>query len=151
ALAYLDAGQSVIPIKRDGSKAPDLPGWKKRQRERMTADEARRLWDRPDPPGIAVICGAVSGGLELIDFDVDADNIFPAWCDLVEVECPGLVGRLSVVRTPRPGYHVRYRVKGGQVPGNDKLASDPRRPAKEQTLIETRGEGGYALAPGSPA
>jgi hypothetical protein len=36
------------------------------------------------------------------------------------------------------------------VPGNTKLAIDPAAPANDRCLIETRGEGGYALAPGSP-
>src|SRR5262249_21346969 len=37
-----------------------------------------------------------------------------------------------------------------EIPGNQKLAEDPARPAKERTLIETRGTGGYTVAPGSP-
>lgn len=162
---YLAAGISVIPVARDGSKAPDwtlLPQsldedtgrlrrtWLPYRGRLATAEEASRWWDRPDPPGIAVICGSASGmGIEQIDFDAEADAIFPAWRDLVEESCPGLVGRLCVTRTPR-GWHVGYAVDG-HVPPNDKLARDPAQPdAKRRTLIETRGEGGYVVAPGSP-
>jgi hypothetical protein len=58
------------------------------------------------------------------------------------------VARLSITRTPKPGYHVRYRCHEIDVPGNTKLAIDP---GTKVVLIETRGEGGYALAPGCPA
>ena len=149
ALQCLHAGISVVPIRRDGTKAPTVK-WEPYQSRRATEAEARRWWGKSDPPGIATICGAVSGGLELIDFDKDVDTIFPAWRTLVEAERPGLLERLTIVKTPRPGYHVRYRCPDIDIPGNEKLATDPTRPGKEQTLIETRGEGGYALAPGCP-
>jgi hypothetical protein len=37
-----------------------------------------------------------------------------------------------------------------EIPGNTKLAIDPSKPSKDRVLIETRGEGGYAIVPGSP-
>jgi putative DNA primase/helicase len=155
--AYLDAGISFIPVKRDGTKAPDLGSWDP-CKERLPTEAERLGWfDRPDPPGIATVGGRVSGNLEQLDFDVGANAIFPAWCELVEAECPGLVARLSVVRTPREpaGYHARYRCQAVEIPGNTKLAVEPYTDPKDgkrkrRTLIETRGEGGYALAPGSP-
>lgn len=150
ACDYLAAGLSVLPIRRDGSKAPALRAWNWLEAELPTPDHVTEWFDVASPPGIAIICGAVSGNLELIDFDRRADELFPAWRDLVEADSPGLVERLSVVRTPRPGYHVRYRCTEVPIPGNVKLAEDPSAPRNERTLIETRGEGGYALAPGSP-
>jgi hypothetical protein len=152
ALSYLRAGLSGIPIRRDGSKAPDVDEWSPYQERRASEGEARRWWDKARPPGIAILGGRVSGGLEIIDFDVDAGLLFPAWSELVERERPGLVARLPIVRTPRQpeGYHAYYRCVEVQIPGNTKLASDPERPAKERTLIETRGAGGYVVAPGSP-
>ena len=112
------AAISVIPIARDGTKAPDaslLPRewdedtaqhkatWKPFQREAATEAQARQWWGGQRPPGIGAVCGAVLGGLEVIDFDRQADEFFPAWRALVEEEAPGLVARLTVVRTPRPG------------------------------------------------
>jgi hypothetical protein len=173
ALAYLRAGLSLIPVSTDGSKSPsglDLPyktddqgevvlngrGHPQRTwdvyKDRVPTEEELRSWfDREHPAGIGVVGGRVSGNLETIDFDRQADALFPQWCQLVEAECPGLLERLCVVKTPRPGYHVRYRCPMVVIPGNLKLAVDPSRPRGEQNLIETRGEGGYALAPGSPA
>jgi hypothetical protein len=100
-----------------------------------------------------VVCGAVSGNLEKIDFD--RGELFGLWRELVEAQAPGLVARLSVVQTPRepPGYHVGYRCREVQIPGNTKLAMEPGTNPKTGkptgvTLIETRGEGGYILTPG---
>jgi hypothetical protein len=166
ALGYVRAGLSVIPIARDGSKAPNwqsLPQewdekqaryrhvWTPFQGRLPTKAELYAWFKRPDPPGVAIVGGGVSGNQETLDFDARAQENFPCWRELVEAECPGLVARLSVQRTPKPGYHARYRVRDFAVPGNLKLAEDPALPRDKRVLIETRGEGGYALAPGCPA
>lgn len=150
ALSYLDAGISVVPVARDGSKRPCV-AWKAYQSELPDWVEAREWWSAPRPPGIAAVCGKVSGGLELIDFDRNAEVNFLQWCVAVEEASPGLLWRLCIVRTPRQpfGIHVWMR-SFGDVPGNAKLAIDPAAPGKERCLIETRGEGGYALVPGCP-
>ena len=164
ALAYLDAGLSLLPVARDGTKRPDgqlLPRVARDDglfhatwdpfKERLAAREDVERWFRgAAPAGIGVIGGAVSGGLECIDFDARAEEIYPEWRALVEAEAPGLPDRLSVARTPKPGYHVRFRCPDIDIPGNTKLAMDPAAPRNERCLIETRGEGGYALAPGCP-
>lgn len=157
----------MIPILPGGTKRPDYrvlphrlneetgrgePEWSTFQERLPTEAEVRRWWKGATPPGIAIVCGTVSGGLELLDFDRNGEEILAAWAELVEAECPGLVDRLSVVRTPRQpaGFHVRYRCTEIAIPGNRKLALDPTAPRNDRVLIETRGEGGYALAPGSP-
>jgi hypothetical protein len=177
ASMYLAGALGMLPICCGGTKAPSRPDlpykrdeagevvldeaghpcrtWEPFKVRLPTAEEIQAWYDRPHPAGIAIVCGEVSGNLELLDFDEDAAVIFPAWCTLVELECPGLVARLNVVRTPRPGYHVRYRCTGITIPGNDRLAQMPGPPGvngkpTRVSLIETRGEGGYGLAPGSP-
>jgi hypothetical protein len=150
ATSYLQAGLSVVPVRRDGSKVPEV-GWKRYQAVPPTERELEEWFARADPPGIGVVCGAVSGGLEVIDFDDRAEDVCPRWRDLVEAERPGLAGRLSLVRTPSGGFHVRYRCTEVVIPGSRKLAREPgAENGKPRVLIETRGEGGYALAPGSP-
>jgi hypothetical protein len=165
ATLYLAAGINVIPVRRDGTKAPDpsrlprvwdeqacrnVPTWKPFQTEVVRQSQARDWWDVQHPPGIAAVCGAASCGLELID--LDRGSLLDPWRALVEEERPGLLDRLSLVRTPRQpsGYHAWLRCTEVRTPGNAKLAVDPAAPAKERTLIETRGEGGYALVPGCP-
>jgi putative DNA primase/helicase len=169
---YLDAGFSVIPIRCDGSKGPAVASWKTYQTARPTIEEARD-WDLHHR-GVAVICGAVSGGgvsggLEVLD--VDEPTLARPFLDAVKEQDPNLVAKLTMIRTPRRnasgkgGMHLWYRCES-PVPGNLKLAMSEPEPevddqgqpvinpttgkqnAKPRTLVETRGEGGYVLAPG---
>jgi putative DNA primase/helicase len=167
ALAYRRAELSVIPVKADGSKQP---AWEVLPREpdperpdrlkatwkpfmkRIASEEEIRGWFASDQVlGLAVITGAVSGNLEILDFDYQAETIFPEFCKLVEETRQGLIGVLSIGKSPKPGFHVRYHCLDVKIPGNEALARDPARPKSEQTLIELRGEGSYTLAPGCPA
>lgn len=167
ALRYLGAHISVLPIGRDkrpagGAALPlyfdeqegqHVHGWLPLQSRLPTMEELGRWWGGPRPFGIAAACGAFSAGLLLLDFDNEADAIFPQWKGLVESACPGLACRVSIIRTPRDpvGYHVWSRCLEVDLGRNQRLACDPGKPVKtERTLIETRGEGGYALLPGCP-
>ncbi|HEY1601634.1 MAG TPA: bifunctional DNA primase/polymerase [Pirellulales bacterium] len=163
------AGLSVIPVKADGTKAPAwqlLPqawndverrlkhSWKPFLERRPTSAEINAWYSDLGWAtfyGIAVVGGAVSGGLEIIDLDT-IDLVEP-WARYVEERIPGLLDRLVFVETPRPGMHAYFRsVAGG---GSQKLArtviDDPSTGRKKnKTLIELKGEGGYCLVPPSP-
>ena len=150
---YAQAGLSVIPVRTDGSKTPVVV-WKRYQSEPPLADELDVWFDHTSPPGIGIVCGLVSGALEVIDHD---GGLFEEWGHLVEAQAPGLLRRLTVIKTPRDpgGYHVYYRCTGTTIPGNMKLAAeinnaDSTGKVTRRTLIETRGEGGFVVAPGSP-
>jgi hypothetical protein len=142
ALYYRSLGLSVIPIRPDGSKAPALGSWKEYQRRLASEAELRQWFGGDAGYGIAVVCGRVSGGLAVLDFETDA--VYREWAALVEGEAPGLLEALPCVRTPRGGRHVYVRTANPG--GNRKLA----RARDGATLVEVRGEGGYVLAPGSP-
>jgi hypothetical protein len=166
ALAYRQAGLSTIPIAPDGSKGPawsllpkiqrvpDLPpkhSWKIFQSRLPTEDEIAGWFCIWSPVcGLAVIGGKVSGGLEVVD--IDTFDLHRPWAALVQQEAPGLLDRLVLVQTPRPGVHVYFRTESPE--GSQKLAqgmslnADGSPTAK--TLIETKGEGGYCLVPPSP-
>ena len=135
ALAYLRAGLSVIPIAPDNKK-PALNSWQQWQRARARP-HAAAIWWRGNNR-LAIVCGSVSGNLEMIDFDDNA-SAFPAWAAQIEKQ---LLDRLTIENTPRGGKHVAYRCREISIPGNQKIASN----ADNQTLIETRGEGGYFIA-----
>lgn len=149
AKSYVNASLSVIPIRPDGSKAPALRGWKEYQ-TRLASESELNEWFR-NGNGIAVICGSVSGNLELLDFD--APELYEPFCELVANLAPGLIERLPLSQSPSGGYHHFYRCE--TVEGNQKLAvkqiADEGGRLKDDTLIETRGEGGYIIAPPSPA
>ena len=138
---------SIIPIRADGSKAPALSGWKSYQ-SKIAAPKTLDKWFANGNRGIAIICGQVSGNLEVIDFDDPA--AFESWKRLVEKQGgSNLIRKLVIAETPRGGYHVYYRCSDG-VEGNQKLAQRTDSNGKLKVLIETRGEGGYVVAPGSP-
>lgn len=135
ALAYLRSGVSVLPIRADGSKSPAISRWSWLQQERMTEQEVRRHFNINVKVG--VICGAISGHLEVIDFD-EPDFIYEF------LDAAALLGfdrsRFVIVKTPSGGHHLYYRHEG-QTSGNLKLAMTE----DHQVRIETRGEGGYVV------
>ena len=154
---FLAAGLSVVPLRLDGSKSPAIPAWKEYQQRTPSPDELSRWFARP--AGIGLVCGRISGGLEVIDFD--QAETFEPWRSLVT----GIVEYLPIVETASGGFHCLYRCQ--EIAGNSKLASwEPAdclshresgtrrgcggQPVKA-TRIETRGEGGYIVAVGSPA
>jgi P4 family phage/plasmid primase-like protien len=140
ALRYMDAGLSILPIRGDGSKRPNLPSWKEFQSRNASSEEVHGWFFNRDNLGIAIMAKA---GLEFLD--IDAPELIAPYEELVERVAPGLLARLPKVLTPSGGCHYYYRCeKSGR---STKLAVDEN----GKTLIETRGEGGYVLAPPSPA
>jgi putative DNA primase/helicase len=148
ALAYYDAGCSVIAVRTDGSKHP-VGTWKQYTQERASRADVER-WFANGHPGVGIICGAVSGNLQMIELEGVAVQ-------------EGMLGQLREMAlgsglaelwrrvtldgfmesSPRGGIHILYRIDG-TVPGNLKLA---RRPTDDglEVLAETRGEGGFVV------
>lgn len=146
AVRLVRSGLSVIPIKSDGSKRPPFD-WSTYMQRRANEPELHK-WFADRYNALGAVCGAVSGNLEVIDFD-DA-SLYPGWCELVEAQYPGLLSTLPTAETPRGGMHVHYRAPAIQ--GNLKLAErqDGDNPRKRITMIETRGEGGQVVSPPTP-
>jgi hypothetical protein len=151
AQAYLGAGFSVIPCLQGhkwpaGHLLPEVDGnhtWSMFQERQPSLEELHAWFVTGDADAIAIIGGRVSGHLEILDFD--APKILKPWEALVNAHAPDLLSYLPLVQTPSGGWHVYYRAL--EIEGNQKLAVDPAR--EKPTLIETRGEGGYVLAPPS--
>jgi hypothetical protein len=157
ALAYSDAGLSTLPIKPDGSKAPALSYWTHLQ-ERLPLPAEIRCNFRHGC-GLAVIGGRISGNLEILDFD--AQGLYEQFAVLcADHGLSELLERLPLVETPSGGHHLYYRCET-PVEGNQKLAtfqvpeSTPKAFQRDgkwwKCLIETRGEGGYAITYPTPA
>jgi len=149
ARAYLAAGLCVLPA-RLVEKRPAVASWKPFQ-ERLPTEAELAAWfaneGGPDD-AICLVCGHVSGNLEMIDFDA-AGELFFKWLDLVEKRLPKWLSRLVIEQSQRGGMHVVYRCVES-VCGNMKLAQRRRPDGKIETLIETRGEGGLFLCTPSP-
>lgn len=140
------AGFSTIPIRPDGTKRPTI-AWASYQQAKPTDAEVKQWFSVPGV-GVAVICGQVSGNLEMTELEArasDADSLtrIADAClqhgvlDLWET----LLSQGYAEWTPSGGIHLLYRVSGANVPGNTKLAENRRR----ECLAETRGEGGYVI------
>ena len=145
AQEYLKAQLSVIPTKED--KLPALPTWKPYQSQRIKEDEVEDLFTGANVKGLAIICGAISGGLEVIDVDTKHDTTGSLWEELralIEDNLPELYSRLVIAQTKSGGYHIYYRCSS--IAGNLKLSTKKNR----EVLVETRGEGGYVIAPPTP-
>ena len=141
ARGYSECGYSVVPIRGDGSKAPTL-SWKRYQKERISDSDIDSTF--ADKAGVAIICGEVSGHLEVIDFD--EHSFIQEWENLVSAEDESLLVRLPRIVTPTGGVHIYLR--SGGCDGNLKLAWKKEGENSYSVAIETRGEGGYVLAPG---
>jgi hypothetical protein len=145
ALAYLEAGLCVLPARLD-QKRPAVASWKQYQ-QRLPTDVEVRAWFA-NGHALCILTGAVSGNLELLDFDAGG-ALYDRWAQLVEEQAPGLLARMVMERSQRGGLHVVYRC-AAPVCGNLKLAQRRDVEGKLQTLIETRGEGGLFLCAPSP-
>jgi uncharacterized protein YegP (UPF0339 family) len=172
AKEYLKAQLSVIPTKED--KLPAVDSWKTFTKKALTLTELDDLYSsktiRPEeerevikkdsskeivkgvrifetPKGLAIICGAISGGLEVIDVDTKHDTTGTLWDELrglLEDNIPDIYKSLVIAQTISGGYHIYYRCSS--IAGNLKLSTKLNR----EVLIETRGEGGYVIAPPTP-
>lgn len=174
AREYDDAGLCVLPIKADGTKAPAVRSWTPYKVNRSTPAEHDSWFPPGTAAGIAVVYGAVSGGVEMIEFEGTAvkEGLLD---DVTEImSASGLGTEWQAILTgwasesPSGGRHFRVRPGGAPVRGNTKLASRLARPEEytpeeKQRLaekpssrivrvqIETRGEGGTAWSNRAPA
>lgn len=148
---YLNGGLSIIPVNPQ-TKRP-LGQWKQFQ-ERIPTSMEVEGWLSDGLQSIAVVCGAVSGGLEILDID-DNSNETPYTANDFWYPLRDAIGHLieqynlPVWRTGGNGYQFAYRCE--QVDGNLKLAWVPNEAQTHgrSVAIETRGQGGYAVVPPS--
>lgn len=149
----IQLGFSIIPVKND--KRPKCK-WKEFQ-NRMPTEEDITSWAFYEGEGIAIVTGAISNNLEVIDidskYDLTGELTSSIWKAIKDWN-PELFDKLVIQETRSGGYHLYYRCK--EIEGNLKLAN--RKATEEEmkngdsrkVLIETRGESGYVLIDPSP-
>lgn len=153
AKRYIKSGISIVPT--DDNKRSIVP-WKKYQSELASDTELEQHYNDPKAKGIAVICGQVSGNLEVIDIDTKYDitgTLYKEYTSSIAEHDSALLDKLLIIQTKSGGYHFYFRCES--IEGNQKLAqrhcTDEEKKynpnVKVQVLIETRGEGGYVVAP----
>lgn len=146
AFPWWDANCSVVPIRPDGTKSPTRE-WKPLREARMTEQDVMQSWGNDLMFGVAVICGEISGNLEMLELeggwtsgealaaiDLEMDEQTSAtWQEL----CTEGYAEW----TPSGGLHLLYRLSDHDVPGNVHIALGPDRKVR----AETRGSGGYVV------
>src|ERR1700688_3937322 len=108
-------GLSVIPVrdKQEGDKPPKTAyyKWKEYQSRQYSKDKLWQDMERLNTLAVSIVCGAISGNLEVIDIDVkfkqDAGIVLFA---ILQDFDPELFARLRIHRTPSGGFHILYRV-----------------------------------------
>ncbi len=163
----LNEGINVIPVRdreevyqgRILAKKTPYKQWQKYQLEIIDRQELFHMMERFNTTAVAMVCGAISGNLEVIDVDVKYHPGIDArlFGDLQAIY-PDLLERLRVHKSPSGGCHIIYRIEPGhEVPGSmhlavraateEEIAKNPKR--NTYCFIETRGEGGLCTAPPS--
>ncbi len=159
-----DLGLVVVPPKEDGTKAPLVP-WKRYRDDPPSAEQIDR-WYGPRT-GVGFVCGAVSDDLELFELDADFYDEFKATAEAVGLR--PLLSRIEsgyLERSPGGGWHLLFRCPEAGASPSTKLARRLKTPDEfndddraaiaraaaagrehkpVQTLIETKGEGGYVV------
>lgn len=159
ALAWYDAGCSVWPPTQDGTKRP-MGEWKRFMSERAPRDMIEDFYTKQGYHGVGIICGKISGNLEMLELEGRATTSLALDAVRWEAQARGIEWLIDFFFehgyaewTPSGGIHFLYRLVDHEAPGNTKVA---RRPPTEQeladkptdkvkTLAETRGEGGYVI------
>jgi hypothetical protein len=140
---YNSKGLSCLPIKDDKSPYSKI-SWH---------DGFENESDYKGAFGIGIICGKKSDNLECIDFDNhfgDAKVIITEFIEQIKPIYEKY--SLPIESTMNGGYHLLYRCD--TINGNMKLAQRPKKDEngnwKPDTLIETRGQGGYFACDPTP-
>jgi P4 family phage/plasmid primase-like protien len=154
ALELQAAGLSVVPVAADGTKRPRV-AWKAYTDAPADVEQLRAWFDVELEQGVGIITGY--GDVELLEVEGRGMPLMGAVVELLEgTGLRPLYDRVIAgwsEQSPSGGLHLLYRVEGGEVPGNQKVAQQPSEgPTGREVLAETRGTGGFVvLAPSTGA
>ena len=153
AKTWQAAGVSVIPILANQTKRPAFR-WSPYQVSIPTLGEVDEWWGNGKPYGLALICGAVSGNLEMCELEgraCDGDTLTDISNRMDELGVGHVWDLLNSPdgyseMSPSGGLHLLYRISDHEVPGNTKIANGK----DGLVLAETRGHGGYVIVAPTP-
>lgn len=156
ARAWQTAGVSVIPILGNATKRPAVR-WAEYQVTAPSLGQIEEWWANGKQYGLALICGAVSGNLEMLELEgraTSSDQLTEILNRCDELGVGDLWDRLTGLdgytqHSPSGGLHIVYRIEDHEVPGNTKIAGQGSG-TNYLVLSETRGTGGYFIAAPSP-
>ena len=148
ARTWQQSGVSVVPILTNATKRPAVR-WAEFQVHTPSLGQVDEWWGNGKSYGLALICGAVSGNLEMTEVEGRActgEALTEIQNRMDELQMGELWDLLLGNRgysemSPSGGLHLLYRVLDHEVPGNTKIAQN----SGHEVLAETRGEGGYVI------
>ena len=132
AQTYQRLGLSIIPLK---GKRPALSSWRRFQNEAAPADLVEQWHQKRLLDNVGLVCGSVSGGLAVLDFDGAAG--YPAFA----AKFPELAQTFTVATGSGVGKHVY--LFANKVPPTTRALDTPL------GHIELRSSGTYVVAPPS--
>lgn len=135
ALKYAEMGFAVFPVRQN--KTPYTPhGYKDAKKSKRVI---KTWWERWPDANIGIATGSMSGGIIVIDVDIDEDKGVYGDDSLREWEREnGELPETWRVITGRGGYHYYYR--------SDEIIKNA---TGIYDGIDVRGDGGYVIAPPS--
>ena len=136
ALAYINMGLAVFPLEERGKRPLTKNGCKD-----ATTDAAKvKAWWQQNPnANIGIATGTKSGGIFVVDLDVDEDRGIDGYHSLQDWQREnGEFPDTWTAITGRGGYHLYY-----------KWTAEQRNRAGIIDGVDIRGEGGYVVAPPS--
>jgi energy-coupling factor transporter ATP-binding protein EcfA2 len=143
ALLAHSVGLCVVPAATDGTKRP-LGNWKQFQSQRPDEEQLVE-WFEGGHPGMGIVCGSISGELEMLEFEGRMVARLPEVRErLVKAGLWEEFERLYfgyAEMTPSGGLHILYQLADSSVDGNTKIAMN----GDNEVTIETRGEGGFVV------
>lgn len=128
--------------KRPLAKLLPEGSWKPYQERHPTEEEVNRWLEhaKREPINLAIVCGKVSEGLVVIDFESEeAFKDFIGKVERLEGDLKYAISNTWIVKTGR-GYHVYLKLPYGP---------EVRTKPKLREGVDVKGEGGYVVAPPS--
>ncbi|MCD8396687.1 MAG: phage/plasmid primase, P4 family [Lachnospiraceae bacterium] len=142
ALDYAAMGFAVFPI-TPRNKIP-LKGSSGCKEATRNIEQIETWWDQNPNYNIGIATGKASGGLVVVDLDIDSEKNkdgvkrFQEWMEAKSMEIPKTVS----VRTGKGGLHFYFRDTSRKYKNATNLF-------KDGTGVDIRADGGYVVAPGS--
>lgn len=136
AITYVNMGFSVFPLQVKGKNPLTAHGFKDASKDPAVV---KAWWQKYPQANIGIATGQVSGGLCVIDMDIDESKGLDGWKSLRDwQDSHGTISPSWLSKTGRGGYHYYFlsdepvKNRAGLIPG-----------------VDIRGDGGYIVAPPS--
>lgn len=136
AITYIKQGFAVIPLKVRGKEPLTIHGVKDATTDPVIV---QGWWEKWKDANIGIATGQISGGLCVIDMDIDEAKGVDGWHSLRDWQDKhGIIQPSWLCKTGRGGYHYYF------------LSNEPvKNKVKLIPGVDIRGDGGYVVAPPS--